>query len=70
MNNHEYFGLCASHDWYFQYSDDSSVYSRGRDQSNELMLYLREDKKYEDIYDAWADHIHHDGKQPDFEDFK
>jgi len=28
--------LLKSHDWYYQYSDDHSVWQRGRDQADEI----------------------------------
>ena len=32
--------LLASHDWYYNYSDDHSVYSRGRDHANSIRAEL------------------------------
>ena len=34
---YEYRTKLASHDWYYQYSDDGSVYRKGRDQYQELV---------------------------------
>lgn len=71
MDSHTYFGLCANHDWFFNYSDDNSVYNRGLRESQTLMKYLKMDVKYHAIYDAWRNHIHWGVEpKPDFKDFE
>ena len=32
--------LLASHDWYYNYSDDHSVYARGRDHASSIQAEL------------------------------
>jgi hypothetical protein len=53
----EYFNELCQHDWYYNYSDDFTVYNRGRANLFKLQSLAAENKvlgkMYED-YSAWA----------------
>ena len=62
MNDEElkqYWHRLERHDWFYEYSDDHSVWKRGSDYERELMYDARKDKRAESlfelscIYDAW-----------------
>ena len=70
MDAHEYFGLCADHDWYFSMSDNNTIYHKGLDEHNLLMWHYKQDEKYKKMFNAWCDYIKYDGSQPEFDVFK
>ena len=57
MDISEYFDLLASHDWYYQYSDDHSVWCRGRDASERLRYISKTSDKHLALLNAWYDYI-------------
>ena len=57
MTKQEYFVLCARHDWFYDYSDDHSVWRRGNDMQKIIREVSREMPDYEPIYKAWVSYI-------------
>ena len=55
---------CATHDWTYEYSDDGSVYHRGRDERNALLVAVKQTPELQPIYDAWATYIFNGGSRP------
>ena len=72
MNLHTYFGLCADHDWNYQYCSSPNRYKTGIQETVVLMEKYRESKTYNgyrDIYDAWHDYCQGKRNKPDFKEF-
>lgn len=57
MTAKEFFGRCSGHDWYYDYSDDYSVYSRGKRAAVEIVSLSKTDPLFEKIFKAWYDHV-------------
>lgn len=58
MRPSEFFKACESHDWYYGYSDDASVYRRGKDNETRLCaIASRVGGIYARIWDDWDRHI-------------
>ena len=55
---------CAAHDWTHEYSDDGSVYRRGRAEREALLAAAKQSPELQPIYDAWAAYIFHGAKHP------
>lgn len=53
----EFFDLCASHDWYYSYSDDQRVWRKGQVASGRLSKMAYTSEEHEAIYDAWQTHM-------------
>ena len=72
MNLHTYFGLCADHDWHYQFSSSHERYKKGIKESVILMEKYKESETYNgyrDIYDAWHDYCQGKRNKPDFKEF-
>jgi len=50
----EFFKLCQSHDWYYEYSDDGRDYRKGRDQLDKIRSMAAKHKDYREIYTSWV----------------
>lgn len=57
MTNQEFFSLCSTHDWYYQYSEDSGVYNRGHTQSVRLSRLAGTNPTFAKIYKDWCLYI-------------
>ena len=57
MTKQEYFNLCARHDWFYDYSDDHSVWKRGNDMQKIIRAVSEELPDYAPIYKAWVNYI-------------
>lgn len=66
MDLHEYFGLCADHDWKYVLADDKIRYIKGFREGKGLMDNYRD---YQNVYIAWRNYIFHLGDLPKYEDF-
>ena len=72
MNLHTYFGLCADHDWDYQFTNSPDRYKSGVQESVKLMEKYRESDTfdgYREIYDDWYQYHLDNEKMPDFSDF-
>lgn len=69
MTKQEYFALCARHDWFYDYSDDHSVYCRGRDMESNLVGLAANDQELQGIYSAWVNYISNQASLPKLDDF-
>lgn len=43
----------GAHDWYYEFSDDNSVWRAGRDESKALAALAKTDPMLQVAYDAW-----------------
>jgi hypothetical protein len=56
MTPAEFFDMCATHDWYYNYADDNRAYKAGLARNRELADIARSDPELQAIYDAWLDY--------------
>ena len=47
----EYYQQLVFHDWFYEYSDDHSVWQRGSDKERQLMSDARKDKRAEALFE-------------------
>ncbi len=52
----QYFNRCAKHDWLYDYSDDGSVWRKGKAAEEALLDEARKDPIKMAIYRAWSHH--------------
>lgn len=50
----QYVQKLSAHDWYFDYSDDHRVWSRGNEKSKELQSKAKSDPVYKGAYEAYV----------------
>ena len=62
MDYKQYFNTCASHDWFFDFSDDFIVYKRGLENRDKLISISKQDVNYKKIFDLWSAYAY---QQPD-----
>ena len=53
----DYFDRCEAHDWYFEMSDDHSVWRRGLAADAALRAEAKTDAAKQAILDGWAKHM-------------
>jgi len=69
MDLHEYFGLCADHDWTYRFTNEPHRYKRGVKESIILMKYYKL-MKYRDVYTAWCNfNLVADTEKPNYDSF-
>lgn len=49
-----YIDLLKGHDWYYQYSDDHSVYKRGQRERSNLISMQKEFDEYRTVWNKYA----------------
>ena len=47
--------ILDNHDWYYHYSDDHRVYSKGQDVSNLIDVIRKQDEVFEEMYLRYLD---------------
>lgn len=68
MTKEEFFTKCANHDWYYDYSDDHSVWRRGQAAQEILMAEAAKDPAKAKIYADWKKYINNrDLPKPELE---
>ena len=45
----KYYDMLSGHDWYYDYSDDHSVWQKGRDASEQLRRIAENGQEYKDL---------------------
>ena len=70
MTKEEFFNLCATHDWFYDFSDDGGMFKDGHNQYRQMMQTLRENNDLIDIYMAWSDHMFNLKDKPVLESFQ
>jgi hypothetical protein len=61
MTLQEYYKELKQHDWYYDWSDDHTVWTKGRDNLNRLIGITRESRQHEELYIMFKEH-HFSGK--------
>lgn len=67
MNDEElkqYWNRLERHDWFYEYSDDHSVWKRGSDYERELMYDARKDKRAESLFEAYRAYMMRGKEKP------
>ena len=64
----EYFNRLTNHDWYYNYSDDHSVWKRGNEYRDRLLNTAAEHPTYQKMYNAFAESCHTDKERPTLEE--
>ena len=49
MNIEQYFNLCSTHDWFYQYSDDHRVWQEGSRHAERIRYLASDNEAYEKI---------------------
>lgn len=52
----EYWNMLASHDWFYEYSDDHSVWRRGNAAESTLRLHAAQSPEHRALYDEFREH--------------
>lgn len=53
MDIAQYFNLLEAHDWFYEFSDDHSVWSRGHEEHNRLKSIANQSDLHERLYNAF-----------------
>jgi hypothetical protein len=69
MNLVEYFKELQSHDWYYEYSDDHSVWTRGKNNSRRLQSAAQENEVMLRMYKDYADYVFNKMPKPVIETY-
>lgn len=68
LNIHEYFDLCAEHDFGYSFSDDKFRYVNGINESNKLREYYNF-SPHRHVYNAWKNYSLGSGEKPNYYTF-
>lgn len=52
----EYWNMLASHDWYYEYSDDHSVWRRGSSAESTLRMHAAQSPEHKALYEDFREH--------------
>lgn len=55
---------CRRHDWFYEYSDDHSVFERGLGERNALRDIARQSAPHDQLYRQWVDHVFQGAAKP------
>lgn len=55
MTPTEFEALCACHDWYYEFSDDSNVYARGYHYEKQLQEKAKNNPEFQRIFNRFVD---------------
>ena len=58
----EYFKELQGHDWYYEYSDDHSVWTKGRNKRHQLQALAQESEVMLRMYNDYADFVFHNSE--------
>lgn len=68
-NIREYFDELSNHDWYYDYSDDHSVWKRGSANRDRLMNTAAKDSHYKKMYSEFSKWTQQKRERPTIEEF-
>lgn len=52
-----FFNICSSHDWFYNSSDDNSVWRKVAASNKKLFAASEESEKHKEIYVAWHSYV-------------
>ena len=61
----EYYQRLTWHDWFYEYSDDHSVWQRGCQMERKLMSDARKDKRAEILFEGYRSYMFKGAEKPD-----
>ena len=61
----EYYQQLTWHDWFYEYSDDHSVWRRGNQKERELMSIAQKDKRAEVLFEGYRSYMFKGAEKPD-----
>lgn len=61
---HDFYTLLEKHDWYYQYSDDHSVFMKGEREHQLIRTIARQSHAHRRLLDDWVVHIHGGERKP------
>ena len=61
----EYYRQLTWHDWFYEYSDDHSVWRRGNEKERELMRIAQKDKRAEVLFEGYRSYMFKGAEKPD-----
>jgi len=61
----EFYSMLANHDWYFEYSDDHKVWSRGRASRDRIFQVSKETPEHSKLYEEYFNYAFREGTQPE-----
>ena len=53
INEQEFLNMLENHDWYYEYSDDHSQWTKGRQQRAAIMMAIQADETLRPLYDKF-----------------
>jgi hypothetical protein len=53
MKKEEFIEMLKAHDWYYMYSDDHSVYCKGRDEITAIFEAMKENPEFGKLYEEY-----------------
>ena len=53
----QYYDMLEAHDWYFDWSDDGSVWRRGQANVDKLVAIAEQSPEYEQLFMAYREHM-------------
>jgi hypothetical protein len=65
MTLQEFYDLLDQHDWYYQYSDDRSVYNRGKEQQAKIEAQASGRREFKLLLEAFRSYIRGSGPKPE-----
>lgn len=69
VNIRDYFENLSNHDWYYEYSDDHSVYKRGSYAKSALLRTAGTHSTYKEMYKQFAKWMREERERPEIMEF-
>ena len=60
----EFYKRLGWHDWFYEYSDDHSVWQRGREALHQLSNDAKKDKRAEVLFESYKNYMFRGGEKP------
>lgn len=61
----DFYRMLGYHDWYYEYSDDHRVWTKGRDAKDTLERIAKESPEHKKLYEEFAKYIFSGGEKPE-----
>jgi len=65
MTLSEYYELLCAHDWYYEFSDDHSVWRRGHRERTKINAIYNQSDKHEKLCDSFINWLSDRGPEPE-----
>lgn len=57
MTNEEFFRMLESHDWFYEYSDDHGVWTKGKENKKRIQATAQENPLFSRMYSEYVEYI-------------